>query len=316
MNEPADDVSRSVHFSTDTWLIGKVPWALWVCFVGLVIALHAFDRGANGAGLALVYLAALGVLFVGWAAIEKIERSNISFVLVLALGMVGIVVVIIAVGAVVGLVGGKIGSGSRPWYSRLVNPPLHVFGWMLIYLGGLWITYALYRHIHPARPILALSPSGITYHRSWLKDLFIPWHDIQDVGVIDVKNGWGQSRPYSVFLVVRLAVFERQIAPRLGVLAPPGAKSMFTPHGEAMHVVLSTSELVVDLKVMQASIEARWKAFRDRRSSVPSVIGSVGPYVVYGRWSLDGSKRQVAYFVAPLVAIIAALAHAGWVGLR
>lgn len=296
--------------------MSKVPWALWVCFLGLVIALYAFDRGENGAGVALVYLAALIVLFVGRAAIEMIERSNLSIVLMFALGTIAFTIVIVAVAAVVGLVGGKIGSGGRPWYNRLVDPPLHVFGWMLIYLGGIWIAYALYRHVHPARPILALSPTGIAYHRSWLKDVFVPWHDIQDVGVIDITNGWGQSSPYAVFLVVRADFFERHIAPRLSSLAPPGAKRMFSPKGEAIQMVLSTSDLVVDFKEMQGSIEARWKAFRDRRSSVPPVVGSVGSEIVYGRWSLDGSKQQAACFLAPLVAMVTVLAHAGWVWLR
>jgi hypothetical protein len=35
----------------------------------------------------------------------------------------------------------------------LVNPPTNVFGWMLIYLGSGWITYALFRHFYPKRTL-------------------------------------------------------------------------------------------------------------------------------------------------------------------
>lgn len=310
MSQPTADVTGTVEYSMDAWLMGKIPWALWVCLVGFVIVLHAENRGEIGAGVALVYLAALAVLLVGVMAIKKIESLDVNFLISLALALIGVMIVSVLVAVVVGSVGGKTGSGRLPWYSNLVNPPTHVVGWMMIYMGVIWIAFALYRHIRPARPILALSPAGVAYHRSWLKDLLIPWSEIREVGRIDVTNLLGKSHPYAVFVVISRDFFERQVAPKINLLAPPGAENIFAPKGEAIRMVLTTTELIVSIEDMRMSIEARWKAFRDKLTSVPQIGGPVGPSVVYGRWSLAGSWWPTVYLIAPLVGMAVALAHA------
>ena len=50
------DVSVTVEYSMDKWLMDRVPWALWFCLAGLAVILHTDSRGVNGAALAGVYL--------------------------------------------------------------------------------------------------------------------------------------------------------------------------------------------------------------------------------------------------------------------
>lgn len=57
MGMAAADVSTTVGYSSDRWMMDRVPWALWSCAAGLAAALHFPGHGIDGATLALVYLA-------------------------------------------------------------------------------------------------------------------------------------------------------------------------------------------------------------------------------------------------------------------
>jgi hypothetical protein len=266
MSALASDVSETVAYSMDKWLIDRMPWALWVCGAGLVVVLHADSRGGNGAVLAFVYLALLGVAFAGFVLATLLERSGISFIVPIYILIYFVVIIIIAI--VVAVFGGSLGSTvgvtrSLDW-SMLVDPPANVFGWMLIYLGIGWVAFAVFRHFHPARPMLMLTP----------------------------------------------AIYEQHIAPKRRFFAPPGSEYMFKPEGEMMQVVLNSAEVAADIADYRIPIEMRWKAFRDQPRSAPPLVGLLATGVVYGRWSFDGSWRQVIHFLAPLVAMVAVVLHA------
>lgn len=318
MDVAAVAVARPVEYSTDKWFMDRVPWALWVCVAGLAIALNAADRGENGPALALVYLAALAVVFAGLVAIELIERSPLPFLAVLPIVLIAMIVVTAAVAAVVGLVGGSIGrSGSRPWHSRLVDPPFNVFGWMLIYLGGGWIAYALLRHVRPARPIIVLSPAGFASHRFWLRDLVIPWSDVQGVGLLETAGTFTPPSPFAVYVVVSRDFHARQIAPKLSRLAAVGAGNLFIDKVEGVQMVLTGPGLAVDLEDLRRPIEARWHAFRaPPPTSGPAPAASPEAPIVYGRWRPDGSWWQTIQLLAPLVALCAVGLHASGMWLR
>ena len=309
MSAPAADVSGTVAYSMDKWLIDRISWALWGCVAGLFVLLHADDgRGGNGAALAFIYLAVLGIAFAGFALATLIGRSDISFILDLAIHILIFIGTAFIIGIVVTLVGGSVGGstghyGSLRW-SSLIRPPIHVFGWMLIYLGIGWIAFAVYRHFHPARPILMLSPAGVSFHRSWLPDLFIPWQDIHGLGPFD-SGGRPVINPQVITVLVAMDFYEQHIAPKRRFFAPPGSEYMFRPEGEMMQMVLSSAEVAVALADYRIPIETRWMAFRDRPRSAPSSSDLSATSIVYGRWSVDGSLWQVIRFLAPLVAMVA-----------
>jgi hypothetical protein len=80
---------------------------------------------------------------------------------------------------------------------------------------------------------------------------------------------------------------------------------MFQPKGEMMQVVLNSADMTVKPEDFLGPAEARWKAFRDQPGS-PSQHGGT---IVYGRWSIDGSRWQAVRFLAPLVGMVVVLAY-------
>jgi hypothetical protein len=308
MSEPSADVAANVAYTMDKWRMDRLPWAMWACIAGVAIALHAESRGQNGAVLAVVYLALLGLAFAGFALTALIERSGLSFLPDLLIGVLVFVVVAVVIAAVSLMAGGSggsfgyVGITRSLFWSHLVNPSLNVFGWMLIYLGSGWIAFSVYRHFYADRAVVSLSPAGIRFHRPWLKGLSIPWQEVQGVGhlVISPDSGVPFTTPIAA-VVVGHDFYERHIAPRRSFFAPPGTEAMFRPKGEMMQVVLNSADMTVKTEDFLEPVEARWKAFRDRPEASSQHGGPPGTAIVYGRWSIDGSAWQAVQFAAPLV---------------
>jgi hypothetical protein len=314
MGDQGADVSSLVEYRRGKWLLDRVPWAMWFCVAGLAVVLHAGDRRTNGATLAFVYLALLGLAFAGWAATTLIARSaSLPVALILGVAIISLITVVIVLA--VGTVGGIWPYGRLLW-SGMIKPPPNVFGWMLIYLGCGYIAYALLRHHYPERPIVQLSPPGVSFNRPWLRDLFIPWQEIEAVGHLEVPRPGGppSTHPNAIVVVVSNNFYVRNIAPKRSFLAPPGSELMFQPKGGAMQVVLTSPELVVAPGDFLAPIEARWKAFRDRPVSVPQTGEPSQKRIALGTWAFDGSWWQIIRFLAPLVAAAGVALHASGFG--
>ena len=309
MNQQATDVTATVEYTTDKWFIDWVPWALWICVAGLAVVLHVDDRGGNGAALAAVYVALLSLAFAGWALTTLIARSGISFLLELPIHVLVFALVAVIIAAVAGSVGDTVGVVGRLKWSLLIKPPEAVFGWMLIDLGLAWVAFAVFRHFRPGRPILSLTPAGVSFHRFWLRGLFIPWQDILGVGPVEL-GGIPATNPNVIVVVVGTEFYERHIAPKRSVFEPPGTDYMFRPKGETMQVALNSAEVSVNPDDYLVPLEARWKAFRDRPRSTLQSRGSPGRRIVYGRWSIDGSRWQVIRFAAPFLGMSAVLVNA------
>ncbi|ODT29551.1 MAG: hypothetical protein ABS54_04655 [Hyphomicrobium sp. SCN 65-11] len=311
MTMSAAEISATVDYSVDKWHMNRLPLGLWFCVGGLAICLHTESRGVNGAALAVVYVALLGLAFAGWAATSLIERSAYPFYVVLPLTFL-IAFLVVCVIALFGAVGSNRSAG-RMWWSQLVHPPFRVFGWMLLYLGTGWIVIVLFRHFFPARPVIRLSPAGISFHRSWLPDLFIPWQEIWGVGPLQWPNAQGSptSYPHAVAIAVTRDFYESHMAPKRSILSPPGSERMFVPNGAHMQMVLTSPELLVAPEDIRGPIEARWKEFRGLSAAV--LPPSVGAPVVFGRWSMDGSWWQASMLALPLLVAIAIVMQAAGV---
>jgi hypothetical protein len=317
MSDPSADVSSPVEYRRNKFVFDRVPWAMWSCVGGLAAVLHT--GGANGASRALVGLAMLGLGVAGLAATLLIIRWG-SRINVRINGAT-----VIGVFLALGIWG--IASVVRP----LIDQQLNVFGWMAIYLACGYIAYALFRHYCPERSIIQLSQSGISFNRPWLR-LFIPWQDVQEVGRLDDSHSGGllppdpivewatkpvygryvSTGPDAIVVVVTNTFYERDIAPKRSFLAPPGSRLMFQPRGAMMQVVLSSPELTVAPEDFHASIEARWRAFRDRPPppSGPQAGAASGKPIALGTWPFDGSWRQAIPFLAPLAAAAGVILHA------
>ncbi|MCK1737665.1 hypothetical protein IVA79_27720 [Bradyrhizobium sp. 138] len=307
MSEASADVSATVEYTMDKWRMDRVPWAMWACVAGLAIALHAESRGQNGAVLAVIYLALLGLAFAGYAVATLIGRSGLPLLLELLIGLLVLIVVSGVIGVISVLAGGPSGRSSYVgamrslYWSHLVNPSPNVFGWMLLYLGFGWIVLSAYRHFYADRAVISMSAAGIRFHRPWLKGLFIPWQEVRGVGYLVVPgiSGVPFVSPYAAAVTVGQDCYEQHIAPKRSFFAPPGAEAMFQPKGELMQVVLNGADMTVKPEDFLEPANARWKAFRDQ----PGSSSQRGGTVVYGRWSIDGSRWQTVQFLAPLVGL-------------
>lgn len=311
MTRSASDITQVVEYSMDKWLIDRVPLALSGCAAGLAIALHAPGKG-NGAAVAIVYLALLGLAGVGFALVTKIEQSGISFLWEVPIHIVAYISIAFIIAVAVAALGLPDGNGAGPYYgslswSRLVDPPPNVFGWMLIDLGLGWTAFASYRHVYPARPVLMLSPSGISFHTSWLRDLHIPWQDIRGAGPLE-PGGSQKANPNVIVVLVGMDFYQRHVAPKRSVFEPPGTEYMFRQKGELMQIALNSSEVAVAPRDYLIPVEARWKAFRDQPRRAPEP--SAGPRLIHGLWSAGGTWWQAIQFLAPLVAAAAIIIHA------
>lgn len=105
--------------------------------------------------------------------------------------------------------------------------------------------------------------------------------------------------PHSAAVMVGQEFYERHIASKRSFFAPPGAEAMFWPKGEMMQVVLNSADMTVKPENFLVPAEARWKAFQDQ----PGSSSQHGGTIVYGRWSIDGSRWQAVQFLAPLVGV-------------
>lgn len=309
--EPSNDLAAIVEYGQGKWLVDQSPWALWACLAGLAVIVYAGGLDGKAAALGVVYLSLLALAFVGWVVTTAIEdRSDLSVFATLPIGILIFILVAAVITVVAGRTGDVHGHGGALWGS-LVDPPFPVFGWMLVYGGVGWIAYAVFRHLRPGRPVVSLSPLGISLHRPWLRNVFIPWRDVEGVGPVQIENSAG-GRPRTIPNVIAVSVtrdvHERSILSKLSRFAPPDFEFMFRPNGEKIQLVLTSPDLAVAPKDFLVPVEARWRAFRERSGTAPV---QEGPLVAYGRWAGDIAAWRSALCLVAIAGMLAIVLHAG-----
>jgi hypothetical protein len=214
--------------------------------------------------------------------------------------------------------------------------------WIMVLLALGFIAYALARHLFPARPMLTLSPAGISFHLAYLKDALIPWHEVQEVADFDLTGPHGPPNRYPEITAVLMSqnFYERHLLPKrrttpkdfeglLDVLVTSrlmmtslgaGWDDVFRPKGALMQMALAHPNwFKIGPKDIREPVEARWKAFRERRgpaTSVPSTNARTkaepprGGAQVYGASSLKLSPWQAVLCIVPLIGILAVVTNA------
>jgi hypothetical protein len=185
--EATDDVFRDVEYSQDKWTMNRVPRGLLGCIAGLVLIVFIEPR-PPGVGTFVLFglLMLMGVLsaLVG-AALDRLFDGNPLWLALLIFAVA--IVVLVGLGLAAGLPIGTRRSGS---------PLLYVLGWIAVFLGLGWISYAVGRHYFPAKPALMLSTAGITCQTPYLKTVLIPWHEIERIGPLEVGRSTGYPNRY------------------------------------------------------------------------------------------------------------------------
>ena len=155
MDPTAPELSRIVEYRRDRWNMARVPLALLFCLTGLFFVVYVDPRPPGLGilkGFALLMVAAAIVALAVFAFERKFEGR------VVAAGLLATVLGILALAVLCWIAPADFFPTRRG--SKL---PANWFGWSLITGSLVYVTWALYRHFMPARPMLLLSPAGIAF---------------------------------------------------------------------------------------------------------------------------------------------------------
>lgn len=305
MDAGAADVFQTVKYSRDKWTMDRVPWALLGILVGLAMITFMDPRPPGPRTLLYLGLMVALALVAGLISyvIERLFDRASPFI---AWGLLIAVFIIL------------LSTFGPPSKSPPRDMPPGAPGWIGVFIGIGWIAFALYRHAVPAKPQLMLSPAGISCHLPFLKKALIPWHEVLDVGPLDLTGPHGPPNrfPDITAVVISNAFYEQHILPKRRFAPGRGWENMFRPKGALMQMALPPCTwFKINPRDIREPVEARWKAFRDRReraTSVPMTKAEPprGPAQAYGTWSPRLTPWQAVQFILPLIGILAVLAHA------
>ncbi|CAN0432443.1 unnamed protein product, partial [Phaeothamnion confervicola] len=190
--------------------------------------------------------------------------------------------------------------------------PMGTLGWMFLFLTLGFIAFGLFRHFRPARPMVTLSPAGLLFNISWLKNLLIPWYEVEHVGTLEHvwPSGVVLRHVHNPDVVVSQEFYERHILPRRTFLSGNLWTGMFQQKGaQQMQILLPYPWFSIDMNDMLAPVDARWKAFREQPPDA-APPAAVEPALRYGVWSRqDLTPWRALLFAVPLAGILALLAH-------
>lgn len=191
-----------------------------------------------------------------------------------------------------------------------------IAGWVLLLAGVGGTAFALHRGAVPGKPQLVLSPQGLSLRIGSVKQVLIPWHEIQAVDTIDFKVwNWASRLPLRVrfrdctAVLVSKAFYDTHMHVASAFMRGPTWESLFRPHGEQMHVALHHEQFSVQSGDLRDAIEQRWRAFRDR--PVPAPHQNVARRIsVPARAAIITSPWSVVKIAVPILGILVVLANA------
>jgi hypothetical protein len=158
---------------------------------------------------------------------------------------------------------------------------------LVLVAGSAVIGVALWTRANPGKPLFTLSPAGIHYRIPWVKELLIPWREIQGVDSINIVTqqsslAWlfvdNVQPPYrnTLFFIdvtvvlVSKQFYDSQIFVRSYFLRGPGWKANFIPKGDLVQTALHHALVSVEPKALRQAVEVRWHAFRDQAAAAPT----------------------------------------------
>lgn len=161
---------------------------------------------------------------------------------------------------------------------------------LCLVLGVGLSAFTLWRRWNHGKPVFTLSPDGIHYRIPLVKQVLIPWHEIQGVDTIDIEAGhwsilWSTNTlRYNTFILRDVTVillsqrfYEQRLHVNSYLLRGPAWKANFIPKGSLVQMALHHEYVSVQPRELREAVEARWLAFRDKtapavRTSVPSTV--------------------------------------------
>ena len=166
-------------------------------------------------------------------------------------------------------------------FALIDDPPaeIAVAGFVLVSAGVGWTAFALWRRSHPGRPLYVLSPPGIRYRVPWVKEILIPWREIEGIDTIEI-TAWTWSRyPRQVtfrdvaVVLVSKQFYDRHIFVDSAFMRGPGWSNTFVEKGTSVQVALHHELVSVEPQALREAIAARWRAFRTEPTG-PAPLGA------------------------------------------
>lgn len=153
------------------------------------------------------------------------------------------------------------------------------------------IAFSLWTRADAGKPLFTLTPAGIRYRITGVKEVFIPWREIRGVETVDVETGyWSMLWSIHVLrynevtfhdvtvVLVTKSFYESRIYLKSLFLRGPGWNGSFIPQGDLVQVALHHELVSTTPQDIRDAVEARWLAFRDKaepvRTSVPRLTAS------------------------------------------
>lgn len=143
------------------------------------------------------------------------------------------------------------------------GPRLLAFLGVAVGLG--WAGFEFFRLFNPGRPVLVLSSVGVDYRAPGGRPVFIPWTEIVEVTVADVKIRKRTFRNVTM-LKVSESFFASEVEERLGALVATN-RYLFIPSGNFVNVAVHHDVIGITPQALREAIGARWYQFHNREKA-------------------------------------------------
>jgi hypothetical protein len=302
MTDADTDVYRTVEYGRERYWINRIPLALLGCIAGLFMI--AMDPGPPGL-LPLVLLGALlvfGALYgISVVAFNHAFDSDLKPVRTVAFMLT------LLLGAVVFFI-----TPSRYHRTSVYDTGFQTMGWMFVLFSLGYIAFAIMKQVRPETPMLRLAPAGLVFNLAWLKDLRIPWYEVEHVGLLEhiLAGGIVSRFPNNPVVVVSQEFYERHILPRRTFFSGNQWTGIFQPKGPQVQILLPWPWFAVPMTEVSEAVDARWKAFREQpdaqapATTAPPLRASAWSPAALTRW------RKIAFGV-PAAGVLLMLSHFG-----
>ena len=190
-------------------------------------------------------------------------------------------------------------------------------------VGIALVGLTLWRRWNSGKPLFRLSPAGIHYRIPMVKEVLIPWQEIQGVDTIDIEAGYWSiwsaqslNLSYKTWLVRDVTVvllpksfYDRRIFVGSFLLRGPGWNANFIPKGALVQMALHHELVSVEPRPLREAVEARWLAFRDRPAGAPAHAAPASATVAMGDDPKAMSPWETTKVMVPLIGIAIVLAN-------
>lgn len=148
-----------------------------------------------------------------------------------------------------------------------------VWGWLTIAVGIGWMFFVLGRITQPGKPVVQMSPDGLTLRGPRGRAILVPWSEIRAITAVDYSY-LPQRSPFKrtlrdVTVLTLTPGLHREHFESFAIPDRPEWGSFFVPRFAEAQLAFNHQFLAVPPRELRAALMHRWHAFRspDLRST-------------------------------------------------